>query len=81
MAKIDELKEEIGWLKIIFGILTAIDISILGWLAQNYNTVSIVLQLLALVLVLLSTMGIVIVNKKAYQKMNDIGDLWWNQLL
>ena len=40
MAKIDRLREEIGWLKIVFGLLVAIDASLLGWLAQNYTTAS-----------------------------------------
>jgi len=38
MAKVDRLKEEIGWLKIVFGLLIAIDASLLGWLAQHYAT-------------------------------------------
>ena len=38
MAKLDRLKEEIGWLKLVFGILVAIDASLVGWLAQNYAT-------------------------------------------
>jgi len=33
MAKIDRLKEEIGWLKLVFGLLVAIDVSLVGWLA------------------------------------------------
>ena len=31
MARIDKLKEEIGWLKIIFAILIATDISLVAW--------------------------------------------------
>ncbi len=55
MATIDEIKEDIGWLKIIFGILTAIDISLLGWIAQNYNKATLfvftILQFLSLLFV------------------------------
>ena len=36
MSKSDKLKEEIGWLKVVFGILVATDISMVAWLAQNY---------------------------------------------
>jgi hypothetical protein len=28
-ARIDRLKEEIGWLKVVFGVLVAIDVSLL----------------------------------------------------
>ena len=38
MAKADRLKEEIGWLKLIFGVLAAVDASLVAWLAQNYTT-------------------------------------------
>ena len=38
MSKTDKLKEEIGWLKVIFGILVATDISLVAWLAQNYSS-------------------------------------------
>ena len=30
MSKVDNLKEEIGWLKVVFAILVAIDISLVG---------------------------------------------------
>lgn len=75
MAKLDELKEEIGWLKVLFGIFVAIDVSLLGWLAQNYDKAEFVLLSSALVMVSLLTIGTVVVNRKAYQKMKEIGDL------
>ena len=37
MAKVDKLKEEIGWLKVIFAILIATDISLVAWVVQNYG--------------------------------------------
>ena len=30
MSKVDKLKKEIGWLKVVFSILVAIDISLVG---------------------------------------------------
>ena len=30
MSKVDKLKEEIDWLKVVFAILVAIDISLVG---------------------------------------------------
>ena len=36
MARIDKLKEEIGWLKVIFAISIAADISLIAWLIQNF---------------------------------------------
>ena len=40
MARIDKLKEEIGWLKIIFAILIATGISLCAWVVQNYGKIS-----------------------------------------
>ena len=37
MAKSDALKESIGWLKVVFGIFALSDLSLLAWLAQNYE--------------------------------------------
>ena len=37
MSKIDKIKEQIGWLKVVFGILSAIDVSLVGWLVSNYD--------------------------------------------
>jgi len=75
MAKLDEIKEEIGWLKIMFGILTAIDMSLLGWLAQNYDNARLVLLIVALVVITITTVAIVIVNKNAYIKIRELKDL------
>ena len=37
MALIDKRKEEIGWLKVLFAILIATDISLIAWLIQNFG--------------------------------------------
>jgi len=75
MAKIDQIKEEIGWLKVIFGILTAIDISLLGWLVQNIENITLLLQITAIIFIIAITIGIIVVNKKAYKKMRELKDL------
>ncbi len=45
MSEIDKIKEEIGWLKVVFGLLIAIDVSVIGWAVQNFNKTSITLVL------------------------------------
>jgi Mn2+/Fe2+ NRAMP family transporter len=75
MAKIDEIKEDIGWLKVIFGILTAVDVSLLGWLAQNYKVTEPFLLFFTTIIIVCCTVGIVLVNKKAYRKIKELGDL------
>jgi F0F1-type ATP synthase assembly protein I len=75
MSKIDEIKENIGWLKIIFGLLTAVDVSLLGWLAQNYKIAEPLIIIMTLLLIIVSTAGIIVINKKAYKKIRELGDL------
>ncbi len=77
MAKIDKIKEQIGWLKVIFGVLVAIDISLVGWLANSYDksdiaTVKIYLCLFAIILI---SIGIVFTNKKALSNIDELGEL------
>jgi len=33
MSKVDGIKEELGWLKVVFAILVAIDVSVVAWVA------------------------------------------------
>lgn len=75
MAEIDKLKEEIGWLKIIFAILIATDISLLAWLVQNYGKASQLLLIVCALGVLLVTFTIVWVNRVAYRKIDELEEL------
>ena len=75
MSKAEKLKEEIGWLKVVFGILVATDISLLAWLAQNYNRAPSFLLAIGVLGVLGVTAGIVRVNKTAYRKIDELEEL------
>ena len=75
MSKVDKLKEEIGWLKVVFAILVAIDISLVGWLAQNYDSASVFFQTVCLVAVVVMTAGVVWVNRVAYRKIDELEEL------
>jgi len=60
VAKVDRIKEEIGWLKLVFGILVAIDVSLVGWL---FLTTAVV------------TFAVVGVNHLAYHRIGQLEDL------
>ncbi|VFM96414.1 MAG: hypothetical protein BECKG1743D_GA0114223_103692 [Candidatus Kentron sp. G] len=47
MPQIDKIKEEIGWLKVIFALLGVTDVSLIGWTAQSLGKASTSLLLLA----------------------------------
>ena len=74
MSKNEKLKEEIGWLKVVFGILVATDISLLAWLVQNYNKTDTIIVVIGSVATVFVTLGIVWVNKVAYRKIDELED-------
>ena len=75
MAKADGAKEEIGWLKVLFAVGAAIDASLIAWLAQNQERVSVVLVALALVAAVLLSVCVARINTVAYRRINDLKDL------
>ena len=75
MARIDKLKEEIGWLKIIFAILIATDISLVAWGIQNYGKTRALLLIIGAVGVFLFTTVIIWINRVAYRKINELEEL------
>jgi len=75
VAKIDRIKEEIGWLKVVFGILVATDISLLAWLAEKFASAPKVQVIVSLVAVVIVTGAIVWVNHLAYVRIKQLEDL------
>jgi len=75
MSRVDKLKEEIGWLKVIFAILVAIGISLVGWLAQNHDDAPVFLQIFCLVAVFVVTGGVIWVSRSAYTKIDELEEL------
>ena len=67
------IKEQIGWLKVIFGILSAVLISLSGWLATHYKNDD--TTYITTILIISITILIIKVNKQAYNKMDELEDL------
>ena len=75
MGKIDKIKEQIGWLKVVFGFATAIVVSLTGWSASHYEVASSVEMIFATISVTIFTSVIIWVNKVAYKKMEELEEL------
>ena len=73
--KIDKLKEQIGWLKITFGLSLATDISLVAWIFNNYSSVVMLKLLISLFATVLVTSIVFLSNKKANNKMNELEEL------
>jgi len=75
MSKIDKIKEQIGWLKVVFGLLFATDISIIVYLFNKISVLSIIQIIIVLFSLVLVTLGIIYVNKKAMNKIDSLEEL------
>ncbi len=75
MAKIDKIKEQIGWLKVLFGLLFATDISLIAYLFNKIETLSFLKIILVLIGLILVTIAIRIINKKAMNKIDELEDI------
>ena len=72
MASVDRIREEVGWLKVPFGLLAVIDASLLGWLAQSYSKASSALVVAATVAVIVVSSGVFQINRIAYRRFDDL---------
>jgi len=73
MAKIDEIKEFIGFLKAVFLALVAIDSSLVAWLF-NHTVIS-MKSIVVLSLILIVTVNIIILFKSILNKIKLLKDL------
>lgn len=75
VSKIDREKEFIGYLKVIFSIFVAVDLSLITWIYQKFDNITWISILLGFVLVCLISYLIVRLNAKILKKINDLEDI------
>ncbi len=75
MSKVDRIKEEIGWLKIVFAVSIALDASLVAWLAQNYTTANQIIVAAGFLAALTLAAVIVFVNRRAYSCIDKLEEL------
>lgn len=75
MSQAERIKETLGWLKVVFAALVAVDVSLIAWLAQNFRTAESVIVVLALLAVTGTTAGIVAVNHAAFRRLAQLENL------
>jgi hypothetical protein len=76
MARVDRIKEEIGWLKVPFGLLAVIDASVLGWLARSYTKANPALVAAATIALIVLSRSIFQINRIAYRRFDDLQSDW-----
>ena len=75
MSRAEKIKEQIGWLKVAFGLLTAVIVSLVGYIATSYKIAEPIMLIVALLLTVLLSFGVIVVNKKAFDKMDELEEL------
>jgi predicted MFS family arabinose efflux permease len=75
MSKLDKIKEQLGWLKIAFGIAAAVNISLVGWISQNFDTAPRENIGTAIAGVVIFTLAIIFINQSAIQRINQLEEL------
>ncbi|MXZ00389.1 hypothetical protein F4Y93_06975 [Candidatus Poribacteria bacterium] len=75
MAHIDKVKEEIGWLKVVFAIFLATALSLIAWLVENYGTGRTLLLVVGGASAFLVMLAIIWVNSVAKRKINKLEEL------
>lgn len=74
MARAERIKEEIGWLKVPFAVAVALDASLVGWLAQNYGTISTPMFAVGVMAVLVLAFVVAHLNRSAYRGLEELED-------
>ena len=75
MATIDEVKEFIGFLKLLFATFVALDVSLVAWLVKSHDINSMWLNIASLILVMLFSMAIIVTVKSILKKIKYLKDL------
>jgi len=73
MPRAERVKEEIGWLKVMFAVAVALDASLVGWLAQN-DTTSTPLFIPGVVAAVVLAVVVAYVNHLAYRRLKELED-------
>jgi len=75
MGKIDEVKEELNYLKVWLGIIVVTTIGLIGWLANHYDTASVLKTGGDIAAIVLLTFAIIFIDKSIKKKIKSLKDL------
>ena len=65
MSEIDEIKEFIGYLKVVFALVLATTIGLVSWLVQNYQSAEKLLLYADVMLILVLVITLLLINRKS----------------
>ena len=74
MAKIDEVKEFINYLKTLLIFILATEVGLIAWIINNFNKKSVLTYLSIIVIIILSFI-VIFINKKIISDIKKLKDL------
>ena len=75
MAKIDEIKEELNYLKVWLGIIVITTIGLISWLMNNYGLSSDIKIISDIIAIIVLTISIIIIDKNIKKKIKSLKEL------
>ncbi len=75
MSEIDEIKEFIGYLKVVFALVLATTIGLISWLVQNYQSAEKLLLYADVVLILVLVLTLLFINRKILSDIKRLKEL------
>ena len=75
MATLDQTKEELGWLKVVFAVVVAVDALLIAWLSQHYDSASEVLTIAGFLAAFVLSLSVAYVNRRAFRLIRGMENL------
>ena len=75
MSEIDEIKEFIGYLKVVFALVLATTIGLISWLVQNYQSAGKLLLYADVLLVMVVVITLILINRKILSDIKRLKEL------
>jgi hypothetical protein len=68
----DGVKEELGWLKVLFAVLAAVDAPLIAWISQNYTRADRIVLVPAAVVAIAAAAYALWINYAVYRKIGAL---------
>ena len=75
MSEEKQIEQTIGWYKVMFAILAAIDISLFAWFVRYYEIENLALLILCFIGIIVTTATILIINRNVFKFLNRLREL------
>ena len=75
MSEVDEIKEFIGYLKVVFALVLATTIGLMSWLVQNYQSAARLLLYSDVVLIVVLVITLILINRKILSDIKRLKEL------